>query len=350
MGKLFRLFLSITLLILLFLAIYWWSPRPSEDPIPSKNHYFDIYPGESFATITYHLGESRGFFLPKLFQIYGRLFGLDKLIQPGTYELPSTLSPHDILKKITSGDSVNITVTFPEGWSVIQILEKLRSEYPHFSEKIWLNAIEQSQMFLQTEISKIQKIYNLPMNLPPPEVITLEGYLYPGQYQFRPTADPKSLLTTMIKRFFTELQKPTLLEAQKLGFNLHSLVTLASLIEKETGAPEERAHISQVFHTRLKKNMRLQTDPTVIYGLGKNYDGKIHKKDLQTPTPYNTYMIPALPPGPIASPGKDSINAAAFPTATDDLFFVSMGQGKHYFSKDLKDHNKAVQKYILKKP
>jgi UPF0755 protein len=132
----------------------------------------------------------------------------------------------------------------------------------------------------------------------------------------------------------------------ELGFTLHEAVTLASMIEKETGDPSERPLISSVFHNRLKRGMRLETDPTVIYGI-PHFDGNLTRKHLETPTPYNTYIIRGLPPGPIASPGKEALKAALYPAQTDFIFFVSKNNGTHHFSANLVDHNRAVQHYQL---
>jgi UPF0755 protein len=132
--------------------------------------------------------------------------------------------------------------------------------------------------------------------------------------------------------------------AAEMGLSAHQAVTLASIIEKETGAPSERPLIASVFHNRLKRGMRLETDPTVIYGV-KNFDGNLTRRHLETPTPYNTYMIKGLPPGPIANPGKDSLWAALYPAQSDYLFFVSRNNGTHEFSTHFAEHNRAVQRF-----
>jgi UPF0755 protein len=130
----------------------------------------------------------------------------------------------------------------------------------------------------------------------------------------------------------------------ELGLTVHAAVTLASIIEKETGDPSERPLISSVFHNRLKRGMRLETDPAVIYGI-KGFDGNLTRRHLETPTPYNTYLIKGLPPGPIANPGREALMAAVFPARTDYLFFVSRNNGSHHFSASLSEHNRAVRQY-----
>ena len=153
----------------------------------------------------------------------------------------------------------------------------------------------------------------------------------------------------MLNTFKEQVAAPELMDrAKAVNLSFHQIVTLASLIEKETGIDEERKIISSVFHNRLKKNMRLQTDPTVIYAIS-NFDGNIRKKDLSIDSPYNTYKYGGLPPGPIASPGLQSILAALAPNDTDYLYFVSRKDGSHQFSSNLIDHNRAVQKYQLRR-
>ena len=153
----------------------------------------------------------------------------------------------------------------------------------------------------------------------------------------------------MIKTFKKRVLKVEILKrATELGMTIHETITLASLIEKETGLQSERSLISSVFHNRLKKKMLLQTDPTVIYAIS-NFDGNIRKKDLSIDSPYNTYMYPGLPPGPIASPGMESIIAALNPAESSYLYFVSRQDGSHQFSKNLKEHNQAVNRYQLRR-
>ncbi len=150
----------------------------------------------------------------------------------------------------------------------------------------------------------------------------------------------------MVHQFREHLSAELLAAATAQGMSLHQLVTLASIIQKEAGSPAEMPLISAVFHNRLRRRIPLQADPTVIYGI-ENFDGNLTRHDLVTRTPYNTYRIPGLPPGPIASPGEDALRAAAFPAAVDYLFFVARGDGSHQFSSNLKDHNKAVRRFQL---
>jgi UPF0755 protein len=148
----------------------------------------------------------------------------------------------------------------------------------------------------------------------------------------------------MVEKFQSVFTPEWEKRAKELGLSIHEIITLASIIEKETASQDERRVISSVFHNRLKKGLRLETDPTVIYGI-KNFNGNITRKNLSETTPYNTYIITGLPPGPIASPSYESIKAALYPAETDYLFFVSKNDGTHIFSADFKEHNRAVRKY-----
>jgi UPF0755 protein len=172
---------------------------------------------------------------------------------------------------------------------------------------------------------------------------SLEGYLFPETYLFPRDTSTQDVIKAMAARFFKVWDKYADM-ARGHELSRHQIITLASIVEKETGAPQERPMIAAVFLNRLKKKMRLETDPTVIYGI-PDFDGNLTKKHLQTPTPYNTYVIDGLPPGPIANPGEDSIKAVLQPANTDYLFFVSKNDGTHQFSRTLKEHNQAVSQY-----
>lgn len=172
---------------------------------------------------------------------------------------------------------------------------------------------------------------------------TLEGYLYPDTYQLARGISPSTAIHTMVERFWM-LVRPLKKRAEDLGMEMEDVITLASIVEKETGLAGERATIASVFLNRLKRRMRLESDPTVIYGL-KNFDGNLTRKDLSKPTPYNTYVIRGLPPGPIANPGLEAIKAVLYPAKTDYLYFVSKNDGSHHFSRTLSEHNRAVRMY-----
>jgi len=240
--------------------------------------------------------------------------------------------PMDILKAITSGKTVLHPVTIPEGYRITEIAELL-------AEKISIN----KEKFIKEARSKdLIKSLNITSD-------SLEGYLFPETYHFSKHTPEQKIVQAMLNTFKQRITNRNILDQiQKSDMSLHEVITLASLIEKETGMNDERKHISSVFHNRLHRNMRLQTDPTVIYAI-EEFDGNIRKKDLNIDSPYNTYRYKGLPPGPIANPGIKSIVAALNPIRSNHLYFVSRKDGSHHFSSNLREHNRAVQKYQLKK-
>jgi len=259
--------------------------------------------------------------------LLGKAQEADRKIHPGEYELNAAMPPAEILAKLLAGRVVLHSVTIPEGYTISQIADVL-AEY-RITEKAEFVQLASDKVFMKTLGISAE---------------SLEGYLFPDTYRFARPTSGKEVIKTMIDQLGQVMTEEWQARARDLHMTLHEVLTLASVIEKETGAGDERPHISSVFHNRLKKKIPLQSDPTVIYGL-PNYDGNLHKKDLSHPSPYNTYRWAGLPPGPIASPGADSIRAALYPAPTPDLYFVSKNDGTHHFSATLVEHNKAVEKY-----
>ena len=252
-------------------------------------------------------------------------------LQAGEYEIESGSRLSSIISKIANGDVYLRQVTIPEGKSIRETAE----------------IFEKSGFVDRDEFYKLATDPEMAKELTGKNVSTLEGYLYPDTYSFPKSIGTKEIITSMVESFNNVYDG--LSSEKNIRLSDHQVVILASMIEKETGAPSEREDISAVFHNRLKKGMRLECDPTVIYGMGESYKGNIRKKDLQTKTPYNTYQIYGLPAGPIANPGKDSLHAALNPSDVKYLFFVSKGDGSHYFSVDYRSHVNAVNKYIRNK-
>ena len=236
-----------------------------------------------------------------------------------------------MVKRFVNGDVLLRKVTIPEGKNMVEIAGL-------FDE----TGITDKNSFIETAMDE-----EFTRGLLGEDIKSPEGYLFPETYHFPKDTDPKDLIKVMTDRFksvYSEISK-----SGNTGLSNHEIVILASMIEKETGDDSERADISAVFHNRLRKGMKLECDPTVIYGMGEKFDGNLTKKDLLTPTPYNTYQIYGLPRGPIANPGKESLDAAINPSGAKYLYFVSKGDGTHYFSNNYRSHINAVNKYIKNK-
>ncbi|MFZ9520125.1 MAG: endolytic transglycosylase MltG [Silvanigrellaceae bacterium] len=268
---------------------------------------------------------------PKLFHWGWRIVLPKATLKAGDYKFEGKLTPAKIAHILASGQTITISFTIPEGWNMYQIAEKLESVFPAKRKPDWLKLMTDKKLSDQL----------------PGKPSTVEGFLFPDTYTFNPKSAPIDVLSTMIQTFKKNFSDDLVAAGERLNLKPIEIVTLASIIEKETGKEEERPHISSVFHNRMRIGMRLQTDPTVIYGIWERYDGNIRRDDLKTPTPYNTYVIPGLPPGPIASPGRAALKAAVEPIKTDDLYFVSRGDGSHIFSKNLRDHQKGVYQYQI---
>ena len=299
---------------------------------PSRVTVLDIAEGASLSEVAKRLHRQKLIRSDWAFAWMGRLSGSDRKIISGEYEFHGGMAPLTILEKILNGEVIQYTVTIPEGFSLSRIADLLHEQRLVDREKFLRCARDRS--FIQT------------LSLP---VDNLEGYLFPDTYQFARHVKPERFLATMVSRFKQAVTQEHRRQAAELGLSMHQVITLASLIEKETARPDERPLISGVFHNRLRKKIPLQSDPTVIYALNE-FDGNLRKKDLSIENPYNTYRVLGLPPGPIANPGIAAIHAALYPEPTGYLYFVSRNDGSHEFSKTLAEHNRAVRKYQLRQP
>ena len=290
-----------------------------------------IKPGQQFKTVPEHLHQLGLLKKPFKFKLYARLKQLDKRIKAGEYLLSSDMSPKEILDKLVSGKVRQHKITIPEGYSLAQIAAVVSSA--GFATK---------DVFMKSgHDPNLVHAFGIHAD-------SFEGYLFPDTYYFSRGITVEKIISAMVKRFHSQFKLEWKQQARTIGFSIHEIVTLASIIEKETGAPSERHLISSVFHNRLKKKMRLESDPTVIYGID-GFDGNITREHLNTHTPYNTYRNRGLPPGPIANPGSAAIEAALYPDDTSYLFFVSKKDGTHKFSTTISEHNRAVRKYQLRK-
>ncbi len=291
---------------------------------------FIIRGGMTLNEVANRLEERKLITCGPVFKAWARLMGHGRNIKAGEYRLSASMTPLQIIDILTRGVIVVHSVTIPEGFTAKQIgtfLGKKGIVAPHEFISLALN-------------SELPKQYGI-------SAPTLEGYLYPDTYHFGHEIPAISVIDVMVRRFL-EVINPFKKRIEELGMTIEEVVTLASMIEKETARADERAVIASVFLNRLKKGIRLASDPTVIYGI-KDFNGNLTRKDLGRPTPYNTYVIQGLPPGPIANPGLDSIRAVLYPAHTDYLYFVSKNDGSHFFSKTYKEHKKAVRIYQQKR-
>ncbi|HEY2945312.1 MAG TPA: endolytic transglycosylase MltG [Vicinamibacteria bacterium] len=251
-------------------------------------------------------------------------------LRAGEYALEGEMSLDQIVEKMVRGDVVHHMVTFPEGTAIEEMARIVASQgipAPAFLEAA-------------RDVSLVKDL--------DPEASDLEGYLFPDTYEVEPRrADAAVALVKRMVHRFREVEGPMSAKVAASGVSLREVVTLASLVELETARKEERPHIAAVFLNRLRRRMPLQTDPTVIYALRRagTWDGNIRKEDLDIASPYNTYRVAGLPPGPIAAPGREAIRAVLEPLPSDDLYFVSRNDGSHQFSRTLAEHDRAVNLY-----
>jgi UPF0755 protein len=258
-------------------------------------------------------------------------------MKAGEYQVSASMTPIQILGVVTSGISLSHPITIREGDNLYEVADLLDSE--HLAPKSEILRLGKDSDWVQSQLGESESTSKARL--------TLEGYLFPDTYNLNKTQTPEEILKLMIRRFKTVWIPEYSKRASELGMTRHQVLILASMIEKETGATEERPRISSVFHNRLQKKMKLQSDPTTIYGIWERFDGNLHKADLLEPTPYNTYTVAALPAGPISNPGKAAIEAALNPLETEDLFFVSHNDGTHEFTRNFEAHQAAVRKFQL---
>ena len=264
------------------------------------------------------------------FRVALSMSGDARKLKAGEYRFDHPMTPLDVLGKIARGEVYVVALTFPEGHTIAE-MAKLYEAHGFGPAASFVAAA--------TDPSLVKDL--------DPGARDLEGYLFPDTYLLPRHTDAARLVRLMVERFQKTLT-PALVEAARdRGLSVRQLVTLASIVEKETSRADERGLVAAVYSNRLRMGMLLQCDPTVIYALEKagTYDGNIRKDDLAVNSPYNTYRFAGLPPGPIASPGKDSLVAAAHPADSDFLYFVSRNDGTHEFARTLDEHNRNVQKY-----
>lgn len=308
-----------------FVFLFLVSARPPRDQWRVTKVF--IPKGSSFPEIEKMLAEKGALRYPLAFRILviGTMTGTK--LQHGEYALPAPPSAIELWRKLVGGDVAKYQVTIPGGSTLFDIAETLGTL-----------ELANPTAFLTTATSpSLTSRMGIPGS-------TLEGYLFPDTYIMVKDMPPEEILGVMVRRFRRKFTPEMESKAGEDGFTLNQIVTIASIIEKETGLAQEKPLISAVIRKRLSLKMPLQMDPTVIYGL-KKFGGNLTKKDLRTPHPYNTYQNQGLPPGPICNPGLSSLIAAGEPAETDYLYFVSRNDGSHQFSRTLREHNGAVAVY-----
>ncbi len=299
--------------------------RPA--PTPPTPIRVDVEPGESFRSTAKKL-EAAGLVSSALaLTLWARWTHADRQVRHGAYRFAEPLSPIGLVEKMRSGEAMIVRVTLPEGATARDLA--LALEHAGLGAAPRFLALMHDSAFANSLGVSAD---------------CLEGYLFPDTYFFSPLDTPEKILATFVARFHQAFTPEMTEEAQRGGFTLHQIVTLASVVEKETGRAEERPLVASVFRNRLRLGMPLQADPTVIYGIA-DFDGNLTRRDLETPTPYNTYTTAGLPPGPIANPGDASLLAALRPADARYLYFVARDDGSHEFNARLADHNRAVNRY-----
>lgn len=311
------------------LSYLWWQ-RYLDSSLPyTQAVVVEIAPGSSMGRVATVLSSTVNLRHPALFTLWTRAIDKDTAIRAGEFELQPGLSPRAILSYLLEGPFVQYPVSFIEGTTVRDALTTLWS-----SPKL-LPTLQGSSD------DRILEVLNSPRE-------SLEGLLFPDTYFYTAGSTDLSILRRAASRLDQVLTEEWALRAADLPYQTpYEALIMASIIEKESGTFSEREEIAGVFVRRLQGGMRLQSDPTVIYGMGNTYDGNIRRVDLENATPYNTYRIDGLPPSPIALSGRDAIHASLHPREGDYLYFVARGDGGHQFSTTLEEHNAAVRRFQL---
>jgi UPF0755 protein len=327
MSKRSLIFTSVLLIfiLLVFLSLDFGYFLISPAGIDKTEKIFVVKKGSGLRTVA---GELEGRMLIKsknFFMLWAILKGGTRDIKAGEYSLNESMDPVRIFNILASGAIKTYPLTIPEGLTAEQIADLLARK----------NLVSKGAFIPLIEDKTLVASYRI-------NGTSLEGYLFPDTYVIGRDISARELINLMVNRFWNIFN--ALIKDQKTSMPVKDIVTLASIVEKETGLAEERPVIASVFLNRLKKRIRLESDPTVIYGL-KSFNGNLKRKDLHAPHPYNTYIHYGLPPGPIANPGRESLMAVIEPAKTDYLYFVSKNDGSHFFSATLSEHNRAVVRY-----
>jgi len=319
-------------LMIIFIPLLAWIIHFLVTPlhINKSDLAIEIEPGSSLKAIAFQLVDEKILNEPWRFILLSKALGQSTKLRPGNYNLNPNITPYQLLKSFVEGRATEGSITFIEGQDFNSMLDKIKAN----------DNIKKTMKSYDTKA--IASAIGIPYE-------SVEGQFFPDTYYFSRNTSDIEILKRAYKAMQKKLNYEWVRRAEEVPYkNSYEALTMASIIEKETGKSIEANLISGVFIHRLSIKMKLQSDPTVIYGLGKKFTGDLTKKDLLTDTPYNTYTREGLPPAPITMPGLISIRAALHPTKTEALYFVGKGDGTHYFSANLSEHNSAVRKYQIK--
>jgi UPF0755 protein len=337
--KLFKLLLLLIIITGAIAAWYWQEYQTFlQTPIQlntSEDSFFTVKKGTTVNQLARQLSQQHIIQNPLFFKLYARLSKQANKIKRGEYSLQNGMTVVDLMELFVSGKVNQYSLTLVEGWSIKQVFSHLKQN-PHIQHTL-------GESMDKDTVKRILDDFEIKGN-------QLEGLFYPDTYLFPKNTTDISFLIRASKTMQHILAKEWKNRDKDLPLTTpYEALILASIVEKESGLSSERDKIAGVFIRRIKKGMRLQSDPTIIYGMGDKYNGNIRRRDINKKTAYNTYQIDGLPPTPIAIPGRDAIHAVMHPDKDKSLYFVADGSGGHAFSNTLKQHNKAVRKYILKK-
>jgi UPF0755 protein len=306
-------------------VLFAYAHLPLSWPSPAVS--FDVRSGSSLRSVAAQLSAAGVIGRPEPFELLARLLGESGRLKAGNYELDAPVTPLELLRRMTRGDVTLVAVTFVEGWTFAQV-RKVLQEHPKVRSE--LAGLDEREAARRIGI----------------DAESPEGWIFPDTYHFTGGSSDVAILQRAHRLMRRHLEEQWQQRAPGLPLKTpYEALILASIVEKETGRAEERPLVAAVFINRLRIGMRLQTDPTVIYGIGAAFDGDLRKRDLLADTPYNTYTRNGLPPTPIAMPGLDALRATLNPAASDVLYFVARGDGSSKFSRTLAEHERAVTQY-----
>ena len=305
--------------------IYQIYYSPIMSSAPDGNSVILIPRGSTFDSVTAHIRKKGLLPYPRLYDYLAEKLKVHSRIQAGEFKIQHNWNTSELLQYLIYGKSIRHRITIPEGENYRQIAERL--QHAKFADKeVILSLKNDPELLAKTGV---------------PDMTNLEGFLFPETYYFSRIDTERHILSAMITQYRRVFNADFQKRAKEIGMSEYKVLTLASIVEKETGVDSDRPKIASVFHNRLKLRMRLYSDPTVIYGLS-DFNGNLTRKHLRKPTPYNTYTKYGLPPPPISNPGRASLQSVLYPADEKFLYFVGRGDGSSKFSKTLREHNKAV--------